>query len=464
MNRCLPLPKLEEVFIVLTKQPGKPSKLLDLVQDPTHLQLAGPAQQAIQIQFKPITQIVLTTSLPIIPTVNVTQRQNSKELSPKDHFKVTIQIIKNRVVVTKEILIAPGKSPNAQQSPVANAHTGNTQMGIDWDTLIFYWHTHMYNPVKQCMINVQLFNAQNLISIAKLCKSNPVSVEFFSSHFLVKDLRTGAPLLRGENIGDVYCVTFPLTSYHFISIDGSPLIDSQHPIPSQTTTQPSTYDSPIPSSTPQAPSSPQQPTDSPSLPPSVTLSPALATFQEQTPDIFEEEHTPHTFQQHTPNTSDQQHTHSPPVTSQSPGPHATTSQPPQTQSNLQRPTHEKKRNPKCFNEKYVNTASKHPPPQTLEPTTETIHLNEFVNNLSIKFSIKDLGATYLCVNPVYHSRMKHVALDYHFVRERVSEGSLRVLHISSKDQLADMLTKPLGRSQFMHFRSKIGVSDGSSIL
>ncbi|GKE74391.1 hypothetical protein Tco_1536432, partial [Tanacetum coccineum] len=128
-------------------------------------------------------------------------------------------------------------------------------------------------------------------------------------------------------------------------------------------------DSPIPSSTPQAPSSPQQPTDSPSLPPSVTLSPAPATFQEQTPDIFEEEHTPHTFQQHTPNTSDQQHIHSPPVTSQSPGPHATTSQPPQTQSNLQRPTHEKKRNPKCFNEKYVNTASKHPLPQTLEPTT-----------------------------------------------------------------------------------------------
>ncbi|GKF06288.1 hypothetical protein Tco_0036956 [Tanacetum coccineum] len=78
------------------------------------------------------------------------------------------------------------------------------------------------------------------------------------------------------------------TSYHFISIDGSPLIDRQHPIPSETTTQPSTYDSPIPSSTPQAPSSLQQPTDSPSLPPSVTLSLAPTTFQEQTPDIFEE--------------------------------------------------------------------------------------------------------------------------------------------------------------------------------
>ncbi|GKA82232.1 hypothetical protein Tco_0788980 [Tanacetum coccineum] len=39
----------------------KLSKSLDLVQDPTHLQLAGPARQAIQIQFKPVTQIVLTS-------------------------------------------------------------------------------------------------------------------------------------------------------------------------------------------------------------------------------------------------------------------------------------------------------------------------------------------------------------------------------------------------------------------
>ncbi|KAJ9558499.1 hypothetical protein OSB04_013113 [Centaurea solstitialis] len=74
------------------------------------------------------------------------------------------------------------------------------------------------------------------------------------------------------------------------------------------------------------------------------------------------------------------------------------------------------------------------------------------------------GATYLCSNPVYHSRIKHVALDYHFVREKVTNGSLRVLHINSTDQLADALTKSLPRPTFLHLRSKIGVSDGSSIL
>ena len=41
--------------------------------------------------------------------------------------------------------------------------------------------------------------------------------------------------------------------------------------------------------------------------------------------------------------------------------------------------------------------------------------------------------------------MKHVAIDYHFIRDQVQEGALRVTHVSSVDQLADALTKPLPR-------------------
>ena len=74
------------------------------------------------------------------------------------------------------------------------------------------------------------------------------------------------------------------------------------------------------------------------------------------------------------------------------------------------------------------------------------------------------GATYLCANPVFHSRMKHISLDYHFVRECVANGTLKVLRISTKDQLADILTKALSRHRFRLLRSKIGVSDGASIL
>ncbi|RVW15644.1 Retrovirus-related Pol polyprotein from transposon RE2 [Vitis vinifera] len=76
----------------------------------------------------------------------------------------------------------------------------------------------------------------------------------------------------------------------------------------------------------------------------------------------------------------------------------------------------------------------------------------------------NVGATHLCSNPVFHSRMKHVALDYHFIREQVQNGLLRVSHISASDQLADALTKPLARPQFNSLKAKIGLAPRPSIL
>jgi hypothetical protein len=46
----------------------------------------------------------------------------------------------------------------------------------------------------------------------------------------------------------------------------------------------------------------------------------------------------------------------------------------------------------------------------------------------------NLGATYLSANPTFHGRMKHVEVDYHFVRERVANGFLDIRFISTKDQ------------------------------
>ena len=54
--------------------------------------------------------------------------------------------------------------------------------------------------------------------------------------------------------------------------------------------------------------------------------------------------------------------------------------------------------------------------------------------------------------------MNHVAIDYHFIRDQVQSCALRVTHVSSADQLADALTKPLPRSRFQELRVKIGVS------
>lgn len=69
----------------------------------------------------------------------------------------------------------------------------------------------------------------------------------------------------------------------------------------------------------------------------------------------------------------------------------------------------------------------------------------------------NLGAAQLCSNPIFHSRMKHVAIDFHFIRQRVQSGALRVSHVSSQDQLADALTKPLSRQRLLFLKDKIGL-------
>ncbi|CAL1406107.1 unnamed protein product [Linum trigynum] len=76
----------------------------------------------------------------------------------------------------------------------------------------------------------------------------------------------------------------------------------------------------------------------------------------------------------------------------------------------------------------------------------------------------NLGATSFSSNPRFHSRMKHLALDYHFVRQLVQAGRLHVAYVPTAQQLADMLTKPLPAPRFTLLRSKIGVVDTSFIL
>ncbi|KAG9444821.1 hypothetical protein H6P81_016161 [Aristolochia fimbriata] len=83
-------------------------------------------------------------------------------------------------------------------------------------------------------------------------------------------------------------------------------------------------------------------------------------------------------------------------------------------------------------------------------------LKVFVSNPPIIWC-DNLSATYIAANPVFHGRVKHVELDYHFIRERVTSGLLQVKYISTHDQVADVFTKGLSKSQFVKFLSKLHV-------
>ncbi|WVZ88686.1 hypothetical protein U9M48_035178 [Paspalum notatum var. saurae] len=72
----------------------------------------------------------------------------------------------------------------------------------------------------------------------------------------------------------------------------------------------------------------------------------------------------------------------------------------------------------------------------------------------------NVSAVYLSTNPVQHQRTKHVEIDLHFVRDRVTIGDVRVLHVPTTSQFADIFTKGLPSATFSEFRSSLNITSG----
>ncbi|GJY87819.1 hypothetical protein Tco_0502447 [Tanacetum coccineum] len=62
-------------------------------------------------------------------------------------------------------------------------------------------------------------------------------------------------------------------------------------------------------------------------------------------------------------------------------------------------------------------------------------------------------------NPVQHSQTKHIEIRHHFLHDNVQKGNIPIENVSSKDNIADILTKPLKREPFNYLRLGLGMME-----
>ncbi|KAJ3622463.1 hypothetical protein MTP99_002971 [Tenebrio molitor] len=80
-------------------------------------------------------------------------------------------------------------------------------------------------------------------------------------------------------------------------------------------------------------------------------------------------------------------------------------------------------------------------------------------NFKATLHVDNESAIKLIKNPEFHQRSKHIDVRYHFIRDKYTMGEFNLVHVSSKQQQADILTKPLPRVGFEEQRRMLNVRD-----
>jgi hypothetical protein len=60
-------------------------------------------------------------------------------------------------------------------------------------------------------------------------------------------------------------------------------------------------------------------------------------------------------------------------------------------------------------------------------------------------------------NHVFHDKSKHIEIKYHYIKYMVQRKAVHVQYFSTREQVADVFTKPLARTNFEYFHDDCGV-------
>ena len=74
------------------------------------------------------------------------------------------------------------------------------------------------------------------------------------------------------------------------------------------------------------------------------------------------------------------------------------------------------------------------------------------------------NAIKLTNNHVSHSRTKHIDIRHHFLRDHGTKGDIKIRHVSTEKQLADIFIKPLDESRFCALRSELNILDSRNMV
>ena len=56
---------------------------------------------------------------------------------------------------------------------------------------------------------------------------------------------------------------------------------------------------------------------------------------------------------------------------------------------------------------------------------------------------------------MFHDKSKHIDIKFHYIRDMVQRGEVKLQNVATKEQIVDVLTKPLARLKFDYFREKL---------